>query len=108
MDGVRPQSYELVPAQSVQDTQFAIDQEPAPHAARLSFPISREGPKAAQEAKLASDMLFASTPVRLMGEIKGGARVEVILKDVYRTNDRIYVKICDPESGPISLSARHA
>src|SRR5271168_2212408 len=32
------QSYELVPAQSVQDTQFAIDQEPAPHAPKVVVP----------------------------------------------------------------------
>src|SRR5438132_7994826 len=37
-------------------------------------------------------MLFASTPVRLTGETKNHARVEVILKDVYRMNDRIYVR----------------
>lgn len=86
-------SYELVPAQSVQDMQFAIDQEPAPHSAKVAVPNRPpEDPRAAQEAKLASDMLFASTPVRLAGEIKSRARVEVILKDVYRLNDRIYVR----------------
>ena len=35
------QSYELVPAQSVQDMQFAIDQEPAPHAAKVVVPENR-------------------------------------------------------------------
>jgi hypothetical protein len=87
------QSYELVPAQSVQDTQFAIDQEAAPRVAKVVVPEKPvEDPRAAQEAKLASDMLFASTPVRPMGEIKGRARVEVILWDVYRMNDRLYVR----------------
>jgi hypothetical protein len=94
------QNYELVPAQSVQDLQFAIDQEPVPHAAKVVVPEKPvEDPRAAQEAKLASDMLFASTPVRLMGEIKGRRRVEVILKDVYRVNDRVYIRYAIENQG---------
>ena len=93
------QSYELVPAQSVQDTQFAIDQGPIPPAARVVGPEKPTEDPRAQEAKLASDMLFASTPVRLSGEIKGRARVEVILKDVYRTNDRVYVRYAIQNQG---------
>jgi hypothetical protein len=93
-------NYELVPAQSVQDMQFAIDQEPAPHLAKVVAPDKPvEDPWAAQEAKLASDMLFASTPVRLAGEIKSRTRVEVILKDVYRLNDRIYVRYAIQNQG---------
>ncbi len=54
-------NYELVPAQSVQDMQFAIDQEPAPHSARVVVPDKPvEDPRAAQEAKLASDMLYTA------------------------------------------------
>jgi len=94
------QSYELVPAQSVQDMQFAIDQEPIPHEAKVVVPEKpAEDPQAAQEAKLASDMLFASTPVRLTGETKNHARVEVILKDMYRMNDRIYVRYAIQNQG---------
>ena len=37
-------------------------------------------------------MLFASTPVRLAGEMKNHDRVEVILKDIYREGDRLYVR----------------
>ena len=86
-------SYELVPAQSVQEMHFAIDQEPSPHVAKVVVPEKpAEDPQAAQEAKLASDMLFASTPVRLAGEMKNHDRVEVILKDIYRMNDRLYVR----------------
>jgi hypothetical protein len=93
-------NYELVPAQSVQNMQFAIDQEPAPHSAKAVVPDKPiEDPRAVQEAKLASDMLFASTPVRLAGEIKSRARVEVILKDVYRLNDRIYVRYAIQNQG---------
>ena len=94
------QSYELVPAESVQDMQFAIDQEPAPPTAKVAVPEKPpEDPGAAQQAKLASDMLFDSTPVRLAGEIKGHARVEVILKDVYRINERLFVRYAIQNQG---------
>jgi hypothetical protein len=47
---------------------FAIDQEPSPTVAKVAVPAQpAEDPRAAQEAKLASEMLFASTPVRLAG-----------------------------------------
>jgi len=86
-------SYELVPAPSVEEMHFAIDQEPSPTVAKLPVPEKpAEDPRAAQEAKLASEMLLASTPVRLAGEPKNRARVEVILKDIYRMDDRIYVR----------------
>jgi hypothetical protein len=86
-------SYELVPAPSVQDTVFAIDQEPSPVAAKAAIPAKpAEDPRAVQEVKLASEMLLASTPVRLAGETKNRARVEVILKDIYRKDNRVYVR----------------
>jgi zona occludens toxin (predicted ATPase) len=44
-------------------------------------------------------MLFASTPVRLAGETKNHARVEVILKDIYRQDDRIYVRYAIQNNG---------
>ena len=84
-------NYELVPAASVQDMHFAIDQEPGPKVGKISIPARpTEDPRAAQEAKLASEMLFASTPVRLAGEAKNRARVEVMLKGIYRKDDRIF------------------
>jgi hypothetical protein len=86
-------SYELVPAPSVQETIFAIDEEPSPHEAKAAIPEKpAEDPRAAQEAKLASEMLLASTPVRLAGEGKNRARVEVILKDIYRKDNRVYIR----------------
>ena len=45
-------------------------------------------------------MLLASTPVRLAGEPKNRARVEVILKDIYRKDDRIYVRYAIQNKGP--------
>ena len=86
-------SYELVPAPSVEEMHFAIDQEPSPKVAKAAIPEKPvEDPRAAQEAKLASDMLLASTPVRLAGQPKNRDRVEVILKDIYRENNRVYVR----------------
>ncbi len=93
-------SYELVPASSVQEMHFAIDQEPGPNVAKGVIPEKPiEDPRAAREAKLASEMLFASTPVRLAGEVKNHARVEVILKDIYRDGDRIYVRYAIQNGG---------
>ena len=86
-------SYELVPAPSVEEMHFAIDQAPSPKAAKVTIPEKPvEDPRAAEEAKLASDMLFASMPVRLAGQPKNRDRVEVILKDIYRENNRVYVR----------------
>jgi hypothetical protein len=86
-------SYELVPAPSVEEMHFAIDQEPSPSVAKVAIPEKpAEDPRAVQEAKLASEMLFASTPVRLAGDVKNHDRVEVILKDIYRDGDRLYIR----------------
>jgi hypothetical protein len=86
-------SYELVPSPSIQETIFAIDQEPSPHAAKTAIPEKpAEDPRATQEAKLASEMLLASKPVRLAGEARNRARAEVILKDIYRKDNRVYVR----------------
>jgi hypothetical protein len=63
------------------------------HAAKTAIPEKpAEDPRATQEAKLASEMLLASKPVRLAGEAKNRARVEVILKDIYRKNNRVHVR----------------
>jgi hypothetical protein len=43
--------------------------------------------------------LFASTPVRLAGETKNHTRVEVILKDIYWKDDRIYVRYAIQNNG---------
>ena len=94
-------NYELVPAPSVEEMNFAIDQEPSPTVAKVAIPEKpAEDPRAAQEAKLASEILLASTPVRLAGEPKNRARVVVILKDIYRKDDRIYVRYAIQNKGP--------
>ena len=86
-------SYELVPAHSVAEMDFAIDQEPSPKPVKTALsqkPVVN--PRAAQDAKLANAMLFASTPVRLAGHPKNLDRVQIILNDVYREKDCVYVR----------------
>ena len=98
-------SYELVPAPSVEEMHFAIDQEPSPKAAKVAIPEQPvEDSRAAQQAKLASDMLFASMPVRLAGQTKNRDRVEVILKDIYRENNRVYVRYAIQNRGRAAYS----
>jgi len=84
-------SYELVPAPSVQEMHFAIDQNPAPLSSVAIPEKPAEDPRAAQEAKLRlGDAVRQHTGASGRGT-KNHARVEVILKDIYRKDDRIYV-----------------
>lgn len=87
-------TYELV-AGPLAEAQLAIDQEPGQLPARTAAPAPSPVPdsRAAEEAKLASQILFAGHPVRLSGDLKHG-RVQVVLKDVYRSGNRIYVRYC--------------
>jgi hypothetical protein len=86
-------NYELVAVHSVADAQFAIDEQPAPKAASAADRPAKPttDPAVAEHAKLATDLLFASRPVRLVGQLKRN-RVQVVLKDLYRSNNRIYVR----------------
>ena len=93
-------SYELVPAHSVEEMDFAIDQEPSPKPAKTPPPEKpADDPHAAQEAKLATEMLFTSTPVRLAGQLKNQDRVQIVLKDIYREKDCIYVRYAIQNNG---------
>jgi hypothetical protein len=85
-------SYELTAVPSVADAEFAIDQEPGAETAKVAPPPQPAADSGSTEqAKLASELLLASHPVRLAGELKRG-RVQVLLKDVYRDNSRLYVR----------------
>lgn len=93
-------SYELVPAHSVKEMDFAIDQEPSPKPVQTP-PQEKpaEDPRAEQEAKLATEMLFTSTPVRLAGQPRNQGRVQILLKDIYRDKDRVYVRYAIQNNG---------
>jgi hypothetical protein len=98
-------SYELVPAPSVEKMHFAIDQEPSLTAAKAAIPEKPVGDRpVAQEAKLASDMLFASTPVRVAGQPKNRHRLEIMLKDIYRENNHVYVRYAIQNRGRATYS----
>ena len=96
-------TYELSVVPSVSDAQFAIDQEPRLKVALAAPPQPQPAidTKAIEQAKLASEMLLASQPVRLSGGLKRG-RVQIVLKDMYRSKDRkdrIYVRYAIQNDG---------
>ena len=89
-------NYELVAVSAAADAEFAIDQEPGKAAPPPPPPVV--DPVAAQQAKLASQMLFASSPVRLSGELQPG-RVQVLIKDLYRSENKLYVRYAIQNDG---------
>jgi hypothetical protein len=98
-------NYELVAVSAAADAEFAIDQEPG-KAATLppTPPPPAVDPVTAEQAKLASQMLFASSPVRLSGELQPG-RVQVLIKDVYRSENKLYVRYAIQNDGRTSYQA---
>jgi hypothetical protein len=93
-------SYELVPAPSVHEMSFAIDQEPGPKIAKIAVPQRPpEDQKVNQAATLASEMMFGSTPVHLSGVWKDRNCVQIILKDIYRDKSRMYVRYAIQNKG---------
>lgn len=78
-------SYELVPAASVEQMHFAIDQPPSPVVAALSAPpIPPE--------RIPSAMLTEAVPVLVTGERDTAGRVEVAIRDLYRRDRRLYLR----------------
>jgi sulfur transfer complex TusBCD TusB component (DsrH family) len=78
-------SYELVPAASVEQMHFAIDQPPVPVTAALSPPpIAPE--------RIPSAMLTEAIPVLVTGERDTAGRVEVAIRDLYRRDHRLYLR----------------
>ena len=77
--------------------------EPAPKLASTTDPPPRPAsdPAASEQAKLATDLVFASRPVRLAGQFRRN-RVHVVLKDLYRSNNRIYVRYAIQNDSPIA------
>jgi|GEM_PF-333487 len=80
-------AYELIPAKTVAEMHFAIDQE---------SPIAMASvPAAAPEMPLPPlppAMLTQATPVSLFGERETRGRVEVSVRDLYRKDNRIYLR----------------
>jgi hypothetical protein len=78
-------SYELVPAASADQMHFAIDQPPAPVTAALSVQPS-------PAERIPSAMLTEAVPVLVAGERDTMGRVEVIIRDLYRRDHRLYLR----------------
>lgn len=90
------QSYELVPARSVDEMQFAIDEEPVVIPAKQApAPVAPPKPTIPPPA-----MLMDSTPVKLVGSSKNHRKVEIILEDVYKKDGRVYLRYAIANNGP--------
>jgi len=83
-------SYELVPAGSVEQMHFAIDQDPSTVQARKAEPI--EHAPVVQRPKIPAAMLMESTPIKLVGASNNHQKVEIVLQDVYQKDGRVYVR----------------
>ena len=91
-------SYELVPAPSVEQMHFAIDQPPlrlvsTNTQARETVPVDRA-------PQLPAEMLTQSQAVLLFGERDRTRKVEVLLRDLYRDGDRCYLRYAVLNHGP--------
>ena len=91
------QSYELVPAGSVDEMHFAIDEDPAetqPKRADLAPP-----PTPPEQPKVPAGMLMESTPVKVIGTAKNRQSVAVILEDIYQKDGRVYIRYAIENGG---------
>ena len=84
------QSYELVPAGSVDQMDFAIDEEPVIIAAKHEDPP--QPPPVIEQPKIPAAMLMESTPVKVVGSSKNHQKVQILLEDVYLKDGRVYVR----------------
>jgi len=83
-------NYELMPAGTIERMHFAIDEKPAVEAAP---PASQPTPAASvQQPKFPPEMLLSSTAVRMAGNGRRRASVEVLLRDVYRRDGKLYLR----------------
>lgn len=83
-------SYELVPADSVEQMHFAIDQDPGNGHARTEKVV--EQATAVEQPKVPAAMLIESTPVKPVGSSKNHRKVAIVLQDVYRKDGRVYLR----------------
>jgi len=83
-------SYELVPAGSVEQMHFAIDQDPATVQAKKEEPV--EQAPVVQQPKIPAAMLMESMPVKLVGSSKSHQKVEIVVQDVYQKDGRVYLR----------------
>jgi hypothetical protein len=83
-------AYELVPAETIEQMHFAIDQKPAAVATNVS---SRpDSGLVKSTSPLPADMLTKAKPIILHGKREMQGRVEIVLRELYRDGDRLYVR----------------
>ena len=83
-------SYELVPAPSVEQMHFAIDQPPQQLVSTNTQ--SRDPVSVNPGSQLPPEMLTQSQAVLLYGERDRTRKVEVLLRDLYQDGDRHYLR----------------
>jgi hypothetical protein len=83
-------AYELVPAAGIDQMHFAIDQVAL--AAISSIPAPANGKVAQTTERIPAEILTAATPVLVTGERETSGRVEVTVRDLYRKNQRLYLR----------------
>jgi Conjugal transfer protein len=86
-------NYELVPAISdAGEMDFAIDYRPPQPQAKIAGPKSSEPQAKASDLPIPSEMLLNGIPVRLAGASSARTDFGLVLRDVYRTQDEVYVR----------------
>jgi hypothetical protein len=97
-------SYELVPAASVEQMHFAIDQDPTTVQAKVAEPV--EPAPVVEQPKIPPAMLMESTPVKVVGSSRNHEKVEILIQDVYQKDGRVYLRYAIVNGGRTSyLSA---
>lgn len=81
-------AYELVPAKDVDEMHFAIDQLAAPVTASAAAKVEDE----AVDVGLPVEMLTKAVPVMVAGERETNGRVEVSIRDLYRKDNRLFLR----------------
>src|SRR5207248_1975251 len=83
-------NYELVPAASVETMHFAIDQRIAAVSEIQEAAPSPAGTTPAQS--IAEQMLLFAKPIRNAGVNPDGSRVGIVITDVFRKDDQLFVR----------------
>src|SRR5947208_2130331 len=103
-------SYELVPAASVEQMHFAIDQAPSTVQAKTPEPV--EHPPVVEQPKIPPAMLMESSPVKVVGSSRNHEKVEILMQDVYQKDSRVYLRYaivnggrkCERDSGVVAMA----
>jgi hypothetical protein len=97
-------NYELEPAGTVGQMDFALDQSPAPMASKpvaQAKPLSPPGP-----TEVLKDLSLIGSPIWVDGLKESKNRVIVLLEDVYHRDDKVFIRyaIRNRSKNPYSLS----